>query len=166
MSKRVLPPFPSPARKFAFSPHFLRASKHQKTFQGAWNWNLGQKWVKHKYIYQSNDPFQNFFDNHVFGRMLLISIFCGAEKNEIMLDELEVPNTFIEFFENARESLGLTLSWWRPISYRNQSIDLPCKSMDWFLYDIGLRHERVKNRKRILKVGWTDPVEPELKTWN
>ena len=29
-------------------------------------------------------------------------------------------------------------------SYRNQSIDLLCKSMDWFLYDIGLRHERVK----------------------
>ena len=39
---------------------------------------------------------------------------------------------------------NLTLSWQRPISYRNQSIDLLCKSMDWFLYDIGLRHERVK----------------------
>ena len=31
----------------------------------------------------------------------------------------------------------LTLSWRRPISYRNQSIDL-------FLYDNDLRHERVK----------------------
>ena len=30
------------------------------------------------------------------------------------------------------------------ISYRNQSIDLQSKSMDWFLYDIGLLHERVK----------------------
>ena len=38
----------------------------------------------------------------------------------------------------------LTLSWWRPLSYRNQSIDLQSKSMDWFLYDNGLRHERVK----------------------
>ena len=38
----------------------------------------------------------------------------------------------------------LTLSWWRPLSYRNQSIDLLCKSMDWFLYDNGPRHERVK----------------------
>ena len=27
------------------------------------------------------------------------------------------------------------------LSYRNQSIDLFCKSMDWFLYDNGLRHE-------------------------
>ena len=38
----------------------------------------------------------------------------------------------------------LTLSWRRPLSYGNQSIDLPRKSMDWFLYDNGLRHENVK----------------------
>ena len=36
----------------------------------------------------------------------------------------------------------LTLSWWRLLSYRNQSIDLLGKSTDWFLYDNGLRHER------------------------
>ena len=41
----------------------------------------------------------------------------------------------------------LTLSWRRPMSYRNQSIDLLRKSMDWFLYDIGLHHERVNNAK-------------------
>ena len=40
----------------------------------------------------------------------------------------------------------LTLSWRRPISYRNQSINLLPKSMDWFLNDIGLRHERVNMR--------------------
>ena len=34
----------------------------------------------------------------------------------------------------------LTLSWRRPLSYRSQSIDLLRKSMDWFLYDSGLRH--------------------------
>ena len=39
----------------------------------------------------------------------------------------------------------LTLSWWTPLSYRNQSIDLQSKSMDWLLYDNGLRHERVKS---------------------
>ena len=38
----------------------------------------------------------------------------------------------------------LTLWWWGPLSYRNQSIDLLCKSMDWFLDDNGPRHERVK----------------------
>ena len=40
----------------------------------------------------------------------------------------------------------LTLSWRRPKSYRNQSIDLLRKSMDWFLYDNGLRHERLKRK--------------------
>ena len=45
----------------------------------------------------------------------------------------------------------LTLSWRGPKSYRNQSIDLQSKSMDWFLYDIGLRHERVKASKTIIK---------------
>ena len=37
----------------------------------------------------------------------------------------------------------LTLPWGRSLSYRNQSIDLLCKSVDWFLYDRGLCHERV-----------------------
>ena len=40
--------------------------------------------------------------------------------------------------------LTLTLSWRRPLSYKNQSIDLQSKSMDWFLYDNGLRDERIK----------------------
>ena len=35
----------------------------------------------------------------------------------------------------------LTLSWRRSLSHRNQFIDT---SMDWFLYDEDLRHERVK----------------------
>ena len=39
---------------------------------------------------------------------------------------------------------SLTLSRRRPISYRNQSIDLLCKSMNWFLYDIGRHCKRVK----------------------
>ena len=43
---------------------------------------------------------------------------------------------------------ALTLSWWRAISYRNQTIDLRSKSMDWFLYDIGPHHERVKQMVR------------------
>ena len=37
----------------------------------------------------------------------------------------------------------LTLSCRGPLSYRNQSFDLQSKSKDWFLYDNGLRHERV-----------------------
>ena len=45
----------------------------------------------------------------------------------------------------------LTLSWRRPLSYRNQSIDFQCKSIEWFLYGNGLRHERVKKIHRLWK---------------
>ena len=49
----------------------------------------------------------------------------------------------------------LTLSWRRPLSYRNQFIDLLCKSVDWFLYDRGLRHKRVNvvltNRDEVIQ---------------
>ena len=44
----------------------------------------------------------------------------------------------------------LTLSWQRPLSYRNQSMDLLRKSMDWFLYDNDLRHERVKRAEKAI----------------
>ena len=38
----------------------------------------------------------------------------------------------------------LTLSWQRSLLCNSQSIDLLRKSIDWFLYDRDLRHERVK----------------------
>ena len=46
-------------------------------------------------------------------------------------------------FSSQMFNLDLDLSRRRLLSYRNQFIDLLCKSMDWFLYDNGLRHERV-----------------------
>ena len=48
----------------------------------------------------------------------------------------------------------LTLLWRRPLSYRNQSIDLRSKSMDRFLLDRDLRHEWVKdalNHREVLR---------------
>ena len=48
----------------------------------------------------------------------------------------------------------LTLSWRRPLSYRNQCIDLGSKSMDWFLCDKGLRHERA-NKNHFTVTGRT-----------
>ena len=41
-------------------------------------------------------------------------------------------------------SKAWTLSRRRFLSYRNQSIDLFCKSMDWFLYNRDFCHERFK----------------------
>ena len=47
-----------------------------------------------------------------------------------------LQTTYTSFFN------PLTLSWRRLLSYRNQSIDL----LVWFLYDNGLRNERVKRQ--------------------
>ena len=38
----------------------------------------------------------------------------------------------------------LILLWQSSLSYRNQLIDVLCKSVDWFLYDNDLRYENVK----------------------
>ena len=51
--------------------------------------------------------------------------------------------------EITKNKYKLTLSWWRPLSNRNQPIDLQSKSMDSFLYDNSLRHERVKKTFRV-----------------
>ena len=47
-------------------------------------------------------------------------------------------------------ALYLTLSWRGPLSYRNLSIS---KSVDWFLYDNGLRHERLKQQIDRIELG-------------
>ena len=59
------------------------------------------------------------------------------------------------------EQKSLTLSWRRPLLYRNQSINLQSKSMDWFVYDNDLRNEIINTRThgtmltriRIVKTG-------------
>ena len=53
------------------------------------------------------------------------------------------------FYVTAWSETSITLFWRRSISYRNQSIDLLCNSMDWFLYDRDLRQKRVKTLSRI-----------------
>ena len=64
-------------------------------------------------------------------------IYCG-----LFLILIVLLFTSQEVFITSN-SLYLTLSFRRSLSYRNQSIDLQSKSMDWFLYDSDLRHERV-----------------------
>ena len=45
---------------------------------------------------------------------------------------------------NKIDGQSLTLSWRRSLSYGNQSIDLLCKSIDWFLFDNGLCMKELK----------------------
>ena len=51
---------------------------------------------------------------------------------------------------HAGISFSLTFSWRRFLSYRKQYIDWLCKSIDWFLYDRGLCHERVEEKRKII----------------
>ena len=76
---------------------------------------------------------------HYFSRMLQKRTFH-------YILQLRMRNLITHFGNINQYSLSmpsLTLSLRRSLSYRNQSIDLLLKSMDWFLYDNGLRHERV-----------------------
>ena len=47
-------------------------------------------------------------------------------------------------FINLLALIGVLNSFMSSLSYTNHPIDLLSKSMDWFLYDGELRHERVK----------------------
>ena len=61
--------------------------------------------------------------------------------------------------------LCLTLSRRRPLSYRNQSTDLRSKSMDWFLYDNGLRLESVQQKIFIVS-NWLSHVQQMIFTFS
>ena len=62
--------------------------------------------------------------------------------------------------------LILTLSWRRQLSYRNESIGLQSKSMDWFLYDNGLCHMRVDDCFWFLSLISTIHDQKELVQFN
>ena len=68
--------------------------------------------------------------------------------NRVIIDQIESMKELLEQFRELYlefqwlSNKVLTLSWRRPLSYRNQSLE----SMDWFLYDNGTRHERVNEK--------------------
>ena len=67
---------------------------------------------------------------------------------------------FFRFFIWSFRLKYVTLSWRWSLSYRNQSIALLCKFVlqinDWFLYDNGPCHERLKTDRTqsVLKNSW------------
>ena len=67
-------------------------------------------------------------------------------------DKYWLSDIFRDYREVKWVWKGLTLLWRGSLSYRNQSIDFFCKSMDWFLYNRGLRHERI-NYFELLATG-------------
>ena len=82
----------------------------------------------------------------------------------LTLNKYMVAGLLIHFKPLIHFYTPLTLSWWRAVSYRKQSTDLLCKSMDWFLYDIGPRHERVNIRRPSFQMfSGSIEIEHELK---
>ena len=82
---------------------------------------------------------QNFAQN-------IVIVLKFSEKfnlnNSYTISKKEENKLLLNPWHSSKEQI-LALSWRRPLSHRNQSINLQSKSVDWFLYDNGFRHERV-----------------------
>ena len=79
-------------------------------------------------------------------KLIILSIILIRKTSMFFLIFITVPlNSALGIdFRNLKVSRPfVTLSRQRSLSYRNQSIYLLSKSLDWFLYDTDLRHERV-----------------------
>ena len=104
--------------------------------------------------------------------MSLISVLCLSsffwdkfEKKQMACDiNLSVSLTEQWFFLNVLTNIDhfrklfdhhITIGDF-PLSYRNQFIDLLCKSMDWLLYDRDLCHERVTSKGSLINLILTN----------
>ena len=69
-------------------------------------------------------------------------------ENSIFASKENADNTVSNLYNKKSQNIStsLTLSWRRSLTYRNQSINLQSKLLNWFLYDRELRHERVKGK--------------------
>ena len=77
----------------------------------------------------------------IFIKAFALKNFLNDCKNHVSISTLSIKIIL---------SNSLTLSWRRPYSYRNQSTDSLRNSMDWFLHDDSLRHERVKSLNQVV----------------
>ena len=107
---------------------------------------------------------QSFFHGVIstFSKVQFLNESDRWKSSEIILKSQLHKVLFYKLLDN----LDLTLSQRRPISYQNQSINLLCKSMDWFLYDISLHRERVKytqNRKHVSVISKKQRIVQSIK---
>ena len=89
------------------------------------------------------------FDKSLFDNWIkTVAQRCSIKKLFFKICQNSQENTYVDLFfikvAELRPATFLTLSWRAPLYYKNQSIDLQSKSMDWFLYDNDLRHEGLK----------------------
>ena len=89
------------------------------------------------------DQVRDHITRDIYNRFTNIEVFWYSTLLEICQNKGFLLPIFSQITAELK-ILPLTPSWRRSLSYTNQSIDLRCKSVDWFLYDSDLRHERVK----------------------
>ena len=96
-----------------------------------------------KFVYIAFWTFWMIWDLFPFPSIELLKLYSKKIKQVWSLKGI-----IVECYSNIHlfcyDVFLLTLSWTSSLSYRNQTFDLLCKSMDWFLYDRELVHERVK----------------------
>ena len=110
-------------------------------------WEIGPKAALETVLFK--EDYFKLILNFIWHRLNAILVMCrthtakslGTGKFHGMAND---KSHFRRTLRLAQSSVWyLTLSWRRPLSYRNQSSELLRKSMHWFLYDNGLRHKRV-----------------------
>ena len=84
-----------------------------------------------------------------------LKIYEIVKVNLMSIYLMVVSQPLSKLMWNIMHCIFLTLSWRRPLWYRNQSIDLQSKSVDWFLYDNGLRLKKVKQLTKLNGDWWS-----------
>ena len=104
-----------------------------------------------KYIYINGASLCIFYKD--FGESMVVDFIWNVRMN--ITYQMVAGKHYLRYWTNSMIEqnqllcLWWTLSWRRPLSYRNQSIDL----LSWFLYDNGLRHERVKSENKRMTIN-------------
>ena len=96
------------------------------------------RWKKSKFYFTTSKNRLLEYDG--WKSILMLIVTCIHIHRYIFLDYDKIIDIYASKYPRR---MLLTLSWWRLLSYRNQSIGLQSKSMDWSLYDNNLHHERV-----------------------
>ena len=119
----------------------------QNTFLQKHNWRTASSFLQITFLENlgtflgnlSTDVFSSYIIKNKSFFLISLSWIDNFPKLSLATSILTVCSSL-----RAAIYICLTLSRRRPLSYRNQSIDLLRKPVDWFLYDNGLRLERVK----------------------
>ena len=96
------------------------------------------------YVGTCHTSMMELFREYIFAKQLQHRFWQITSLGELSSDKTAFSQNFSQW----------TLSWFRSLFYRNQSIDLLCKSMGWFLYD----RDRVMKELMTATNRWILPI--------